>query len=160
VTSDDHGLSGGCQCGAVRFHVGRIKKSTVCHCRMCQKAFGSYFGPLVMTDDVTWTRGEPKFFRSSNLARRGFCAECGTPLCYLEDEGGIEVAGGAFDDPAAVAPALQINVGSRLPFYDTLPSVPHHNRVDLETQFNATVVNYQHPDRDTADWSPIVGEEK
>lgn len=154
-----NGLSGGCQCGAVRFHVGQVKKSTICHCRMCQKAFGSYFGPLVMVEDVTWTRGAPKFFYSSNLARRGFCAECGTPLCYLDDDGGVELAGGAFDDPAAVAPVLQINVASRQPFYDGLSAVPHHMRVELETEFNSRVINYQHPDHDTAEWSPHHGEQ-
>lgn len=151
-------LSGGCQCGAVRFHVATVKKSTICHCRMCQKAFGSYFGPLVMVEGVTWTRGAPKFYRSSNLARRGFCAECGTPLCYLHDnDGGIELAGGAFDDPPAVAPVLQINVASRQPFFDGLTAVQHHMRVELEAEFNSHVINYQHPDHDTAKWSPRGG---
>ena len=158
MSGTEQGLSGGCQCGAVRFHVGRVKKSTICHCRMCQKAFGSYFAPLVMVDDVTWTRGAPKYFRSSNLAQRGFCAECGTPLGYLEADGGLELAGGAFDDPAAVAPVQQINVSSRQPFFDTLPSVPHHERFDLEAEFNARVINYQHPDYDTAEWPPHRGD--
>ncbi len=35
-------LTGGCQCGAVRFSVGRLGRASVCHCRMCQKAFGSF----------------------------------------------------------------------------------------------------------------------
>jgi len=148
-------LSGGCQCGAVRFHVTRVKKSTICHCRMCQKAFGSYFAPLVMVEAFTWTRGEPRYFASSNLARRGFCPDCGTPLCYLDADGGMELAGGAFDDPAAVAPVLQINRASRQPFYDGLPDVPHHTRVDLEVEFNARVIDHQHPDHDTTVWTPF-----
>ncbi|MGO7428793.1 GFA family protein, partial [Rhizobium ruizarguesonis] len=40
--------TGGCQCGAIRFRVsGDIKDSSICHCRMCQKAFGAYYAPLV-----------------------------------------------------------------------------------------------------------------
>ena len=73
------GLSGGCQCGAVRFHAAEVGRATICHCRMCQKAFGAAFGPLVSVknQDLTWTRGQPKIFRSSNMVTRGFCANCG-----------------------------------------------------------------------------------
>ena len=40
--------SGGCQCGAVRFHVeGPLGDASVCHCRMCQKASGNFYLPLV-----------------------------------------------------------------------------------------------------------------
>jgi hypothetical protein len=35
--------SGGCQCGAVRFRVdGELGRASICHCRMCQKAFGAF----------------------------------------------------------------------------------------------------------------------
>lgn len=40
-------LTGGCQCGAVRFACDHLGRASICHCRMCQKAFGGYFGPLV-----------------------------------------------------------------------------------------------------------------
>ena len=57
-------LTGGCQCGAVRFATKLVGLGSICHCRMCQKAFGSFFGPLVTTHDGHWTRGEPKWFQS------------------------------------------------------------------------------------------------
>ncbi|CTP84088.1 hypothetical protein XTPLMG730_0675 [Xanthomonas translucens pv. phlei] len=80
----DH-YSGGCQCGAVRFRVrGRLDAASICHCRMCQKAFGAYYAALVSTRgaQLLWTCGALKHFPSSNLVRRGFCADCGTPLTY------------------------------------------------------------------------------
>ncbi|MUZ66401.1 GFA family protein, partial [Agrobacterium vitis] len=52
--------TGGCQCGAIRFRVnGALKDSSICHCRMCQKAFGAYYAPLVSVRgvDFQWTRG-------------------------------------------------------------------------------------------------------
>ncbi|TGQ49575.1 GFA family protein, partial [Mesorhizobium sp. M1C.F.Ca.ET.212.01.1.1] len=60
--------SGGCQCGAIRFHVrGALTDSSICHCRMCQKAFGAYYAPLVSVRGVqfSWTRGQPRHFQSS-----------------------------------------------------------------------------------------------
>ena len=45
--------SGGCQCGAVRFRIrGVLKDASICHCRMCQKAFGHFYAPLVGVSDV------------------------------------------------------------------------------------------------------------
>ncbi len=147
-------LTGGCQCGAVRFRVGRLGGSAICHCRMCQKAFGGFYGPLVTGHDVVWTRGEPTYFRSSNLARRGFCAACGTPLCYVEDGREHEMAIGVFDDPTAAAPTVQFNMRDRQPFVDGLAALPPQPNQDKELAFNARVVSYQHPDHDTAVWPP------
>ena len=82
--------SGGCQCGAVRFHVeGALGDASICHCRMCQKASGNFYLPLVSVRGakLSWTRGEPKKFRSSNHAWRGFCVDCGTPLFYEAPDG-------------------------------------------------------------------------
>jgi hypothetical protein len=148
-------LTGGCQCGAVRFRVGRLGRGSICHCRMCQKQFGSFYGPLITSFDVTWTRGGPKWFQSSDKARRGFCADCGTPLAY-ETGGEIELAIGAFDDPRVAAPTIQVNPKDKLPFVDRLSSL--HTRTPAEDRgqeaFNASVVSYQHPDHDTAEWPP------
>jgi hypothetical protein len=143
----------------VRFRVARLGRGSICHCRICQKQFGAFYGPLITSHAVTWTRGAPKWFRSSNLARRGFCAECGTPLAYQADDDEIELAIGAFDDPALAAPAIQVNPKDKLPFVDRLPVL--HTRTDDEAPaqaaFNRRVVSNQHPDHDTQVWPPSGG---
>ena len=55
-------ITGGCQCGSVRFRAEELGRASICHCRMCQKAFGSFFGPLVTAKHLVWTRGEPARF--------------------------------------------------------------------------------------------------
>ncbi len=146
-------LTGGCQCGAVRFRVESLGRASICHCRMCQKAFGSFFGPFVTGHGVVWTRGEPKRFRSSDVARRGFCADCGTPLTIEDDGGGIELAIGAFDDPIVAAPVIQTNPADKLAFFDGLHALPV--RPDSEAPaIYRTLVSYQHPDHDTERWPP------
>lgn len=148
--------TGGCQCGAVRFRVeGALKDSSICHCRMCQKAFGAYYAPLVSVrgQEFEWTRGEPKRFQSSNHVKRGFCAECGTPLTY-EAPDGMAVAAGAFDDPSAIPPVIQWGIENRIGFVDALHRLPaEETEADLTSaSFIADLVSHQHPDHDTAEW--------
>ncbi|MBO6539054.1 MAG: GFA family protein [Rhizobiaceae bacterium] len=148
--------TGGCQCGAVRFRVeGRLRNASVCHCRMCQKAFGSFYAPLATApkDGLTWTRGEPKRYRSSNHVLRGFCAECGTPLTF-EAPDGVALAIGAFDHPEEVMPTKQWGVEGKLPYADDIPSLPHRETMDDvgDASYLRTLVNFQHPDHDTESW--------
>jgi hypothetical protein len=145
--------SGGCQCGAVRFRVsGTLDDASICHCRMCQKAFGAYYAPLVSTVGATlaWTRGQPTRFASSNLVQRGFCNQCGTPLTY-EAPDGVSLAAGAFDTPALFPPHIQYGPEGRLPFTDTLSALPTHDaeQDSASAEFRARIVSFQHPDHDT-----------
>jgi len=149
-------LSGGCQCGAVRFRlVGEPGRASICHCRMCQKAFGAYYAPLVAVGaaDLTWTRGARKLFQSSNIVQRGFCADCGTPLTY-EAPDGVALAAGAFDDPSLLPPGIQFGTEARIDFVNHLHGLPARE-TEQDTQdapFILDIVSYQHPDHETAVW--------
>lgn len=152
----DETHSGGCQCGAVRFRIkGRLGDASICHCRMCQKAFGGFYAPLVSVRDakLSWTRGQPTKFRSSNFVERGFCANCGTPLTY-EAPDGIAVAIGAFDRPQEIAPKMQWGIEGKLPYVDTIPTLPaKHTMADANAApFLQQLVSNQHPDHDTEQW--------
>ena len=109
--------TGGCQCGAVRFRVdGAMGSPSICHCRMCQKAFGNFYAPLVSVSKakLEWTRNEPKRFRSSNHVQRGFCPECGTPLTYEGDGSShMDLTVGSFDTPGKLRPTGHSGVESR-----------------------------------------------
>ncbi|MBP0617053.1 GFA family protein [Jiella mangrovi] len=147
--------TGGCQCGAVRFRCEiDLASAHVCHCRMCQKAFGSFYAPLVSArkGTVAWTKAEPKRFRSSSHAQRGFCAECGTPLTYEAREG-VSIAIGAFDDPAAIAPRHQFGLEAKLPYVDELGELSGLATEDDPDMADviATFKNHQHPDAPSPD---------
>lgn len=157
MTHDLH--TGGCQCGAIRFRLeGTPSQSSICHCRMCQKAFGGYYAPLVSSRGTKfeWTRGTPRYFQSSNHVRRAFCDNCGTPLTY-EALDGLSLAAGAFDDPSSLPPTLQFGTEAKLPFVDHLQALPGHPTEDdfEDTPFLADIVSNQHPDHDTETWTPM-----
>lgn len=145
--------SGGCQCGAIRFKAGDFGRSSICHCRMCQKAFGGFFGALVTANSFEVTRGQLAHWNSSDQVKRGFCANCGTPLTY-EHGGPVEVAVGALDNPSVAPPTLQVNPNDKQPFFEglcALPTRPDGAEPKLEA-FKASIVSHQHPDRDTDQW--------
>lgn len=154
MTLDNKPLySGGCQCGAVRFRVeGALGSASICHCRMCQKAFGNFYAPLVSVGEakLIWTRDEPKRFQSSNHVKRGFCPQCGTPLTY-EAPDGVALSIGAFDAPEEIQPTVQWGVEVRLPYVDDLAKLPgfETERDPESIEFVRTMVSYQHPDHDT-----------
>ena len=121
-------LTGGCQCGAIRFAVsGAPAKISICHCRMCQKAAGAPFASFadIENGDFAWTRGKPAAFRSSSIAMRDFCRDCGTPLSFRRIDGPrIEIMTGAFDRPDRVIPTLQYGTESRLGWVGTIVNLP------------------------------------
>jgi hypothetical protein len=153
--------TGGCQCGAVRYALsGKLGRPSICHCRMCQKAFGSFFAPLVGVKLTGFevTRGEIATFRSSELVERGFCRDCGTPLTVRDRDGDrIDVSLGSLDDPAALKPAIQFGVESRLPWFAELAELPVRTTVEGGKAERLRVIertNRQHPDHDTQAWPP------
>jgi hypothetical protein len=144
-------MTGGCQCGAVRYALFETPESTVCHCRMCQKAVGGPFAALskVKNASFAWTRGEAASFQSSAAAERHFCAACGTPLTFhFLDGEAIEVTTGSLDTPAAIPLTKNFGIEARLPWIELL--MPGR-LPEVSTEENATreVVSRQHPDHET-----------
>lgn len=154
--------TGGCQCGAVRYRLkGDLADPHLCHCRMCQKATGNYFMPVATAphDQLELTRGEPAWFASSAVARRGFCAACGTPLFYdMPGEAIIGIVLGALDAPDSVPPVRQSGMESRVTWFDRLPALIGDNTngdsADPDARGAAILASSrQHPDHETDHWA-------
>lgn len=152
-------LTGGCQCGAVRYALHAAPTDPhICHCRMCQKAAGSFFMPLagVPRDRFELTRGLLAIFRSSDPVERGFCSACGTPLTFsYRDSDRISVTLGSLDDPTAIPPRAQYGIEARMPWFAELAGLPGSTTEadtsgDRLAQIRSS--NHQHPDHDTAEW--------
>lgn len=155
-------LTGGCQCGAVRYALFSWPKGVhICHCRMCQKAVGGPFAALapVPAADFAWTRGAPGVFASSSIAERDFCRDCGTPLTYRGLSGNVNVSVGSLDQPGGVKPDFNLGVESRLGWLADLGHIPDRTTdQDFLPEVLAGIVNHQHPDAETgADWRPYRG---
>jgi hypothetical protein len=144
-------MTGGCQCGALRYALYRTPVSTVCHCRMCQKATGGIFAALakVALADFAWTRGAPGSFQSSQVAMRDFCPACGTPLTFRFIGGdALEVTTGSLDQPAQAPATRHFGVEARVPWFAAL--MQGHLPEEATTAANRPpAISRQHPDHDT-----------
>jgi hypothetical protein len=147
------GLTGGCQCGALRYRLDAAPSASICHCRMCQKASGGPFMAYggVPNPSFVVTRGVLSTFRSSDIAERGFCGVCGTPLSYrLTGGGSIGVTLGSLDAPNAVAPREQFGAESRISWLAAAQAAPETSVSDwLRSKQIASVGSRQHPDHET-----------
>jgi len=146
-------LTGGCQCGAIRFAMTSApSKVSICHCRMCQKASGAPFASLAEIDNehFAWTRGQPASFRSSSIAMRDFCAACGTPLSYRRIDGPrIEIMTGSFDRPDRVVPTRQYGSESRRGWVVGISNLPSQTtQQNYGAEKMAAITSHQHPDHD------------
>jgi hypothetical protein len=146
-------LTGGCQCGAVRFALTATPvRISICHCRMCQKASGAPFASFadIRKSDFAWTRGKPAAFKSSSIAERDFCAQCGTPLSFRRIDGErIEIMTGTFDRPDRVVPTRQYGTESRLGWVVGISNLPSQTTMqNYGPEKMATITSHQHPDHD------------
>lgn len=117
-------LTGGCQCGAVRFELNAPPVVFyLCHCTTCQQQSSSAFGQSVKVRaaDVS-IRGELAVFEAPTDGGRPkrceFCPRCGSRIAHgrRPDVESFNLKGGSFDDRGWLVPAGHIWTASKQPF--------------------------------------------
>lgn len=120
-------LSGRCLCGAVRFRLeGPLRDVILCHCAMCRRWHGhvAAYTNLPLAALVMEEARGLAWYRASDIARRGFCRDCGSSLFWQRDGGAlISVAAGALDAPTGLATTLQIFAAHAGDYYPLDPRI-------------------------------------
>jgi hypothetical protein len=108
-------LTGGCNCGAVRFEVtGDPLGAAYCHCTRCQRRSGTAASPSVFVEDEQFrlVAGEDviKAWEPGDGGAKWFCPECGSPIhaSSLARPGVVAVRFGVFDEAPPVKPQVRI----------------------------------------------------
>lgn len=131
---DDHELTGGCHCGAIRYSMRRpVAHHALCHCADCRRSSGApaVAWAMVPRDSVTVTAGEPIVYQSSQNAQRSFCGVCGTGLFYVNDTmlpGMIDIQSATLDDPGVLVLESQIQTAERIGWMKTIEDLPSFER--------------------------------
>lgn len=114
-------LRGRCLCGAVAFAIGGPRASPVaCHCTMCRRQTGHYWvSTNVAETDLAIEGGENLvWYRSSDVAERGFCGRCGSFLFWRRPRSGrVAVSMGSLDLPTGLAIGRHIFVAEKGDYY-------------------------------------------
>ena len=125
MTANANVMQGGCCCGAVRYKTaGNPNKVCYCHCNSCRKATGAPVVVNVMFEEsqIRFTRGKPRYFKSSPDVLRGFCQDCGTPLSWAgiwHKRPLVFVYIGTLDDPNSLQPDRHAFCKDQLKWFDT-----------------------------------------
>lgn len=131
-------FSGGCACGAIRYHCTSEPLFALnCHCRDCQRETGSAYAPIlgVPASAFSVTQGTPSYFEvtadSGQPTRRAFCGACGSSLFGAPRSATsmATIRAGSLDDPSLFRPGSDIFVGSAQPWDYMNPELPKVQRL-------------------------------
>jgi hypothetical protein len=123
--------TGRCLCGGVRFRLnGAMRDAVLCHCGQCRSWHGhaSAYTRVAISDLVFDDDDSLAWYRSSDIARRGFCRICGSSLFWERiDSGTMSVTAGSLDAPTGLKTSLQIfceDAGDYYPLDAAIPTRP------------------------------------
>jgi hypothetical protein len=163
MAMSDVRLTGGCQCGAVRYVLtSQPERPCICYCRMCQKASGNIFATFASVELQFFelTRGRIVWWQSSHTGRRGFCSNCGTPVAWgsAEGEDSMSVTIGSLDQPELVKPVIAYDIEAKVFWTDEVvamrPLKMGEGRTASWPLDKVQQTTRQHPDHDTTGWTP------
>lgn len=129
----DDAKTGGCLCGAVRYRVrGPLRPVVACHCTQCRKSSGHYVAATqAAAADMAIAGGTLRWFRSSEVAERGFCGACGSNLFWRRvGDPRISIMAGTLDGATGLRMESQIHAEAAGDYY-ALPDVPSIAQAEL-----------------------------
>ena len=114
-------LTGGCQCGKIRYKVTSSPLTCYCcHCTECQAQSASAFGVSVRVDNqAIKISGNPSsYWRDNGKSTEVeclFCPDCGTRLIHRRNASAASasIKGGSLDAGCKVTPVGHIWTGSK-----------------------------------------------
>ncbi|MEL6831118.1 MAG: GFA family protein, partial [Pseudomonadota bacterium] len=114
-------IKGHCLCGAVQLEGRGNPKIDVCHCGMCRHWHGGPGIAVMFAEGVQIVAGQNHIrkYKSSDIAERAFCTNCGSTLYYhlLGEEIIHSAQAGLFDLPEGLRIGEEIFVDDQPDYY-------------------------------------------
>ena len=121
-----------CLCEGVKIKIkGKLRHVINCHCFQCMKTHGNYAAYTACPEDniIFIKKRTLKWYKSSNIAKRGFCFTCGASIFYkLLKSNNISIAAGLFHNPTKLKTHSNIFTKDKLDYYKLDRSLPKFNR--------------------------------
>ena len=117
-----------CLCEGIKIKVkGKLRHVINCHCSQCMKTHGNYAAYTSCQEkNLTFVKKETlKWYKSSKIAKRGFCSVCGASIFYkLIKSNNISIAAGMFSNPTKLKTHFNIFTKGKLDFYKLHSNLP------------------------------------
>ena len=128
-------ITGGCNCGGVTYTVaGPMREVVACHCSQCRKQTGHFYAATNAADaDLTVKdSGTLKWYAASDIAKRGFCGECGSALFWKPNGGDYtSILAGTLDgDAGGLKLDRHIFVADKGAYYELNDGLPAFEQGD------------------------------
>ena len=121
-----------CLCEGVKIKVkGKLRHVINCHCAQCMKTHGNYAAyTSCLEDNVTFINKKTlKWYKSSNIAKRGFCSRCGASMFYkLIKSRNISIAAGMLNNPTKLKTCSNIFTKGKLDYYKLDSKIPKFDK--------------------------------
>jgi hypothetical protein len=119
MTESSVPLTGGCNCGAVRFEISEpLLGAAYCHCTRCQRRTGTAASPSAAVKPGTFriVSGEDRIRRwnAGDGTDKVFCGTCGSHL-FSQDPTNPEIINvrmGSFDSDPGLRPTGRVHIAS------------------------------------------------
>lgn len=118
-------FSGGCLCGEVTYYgAATLRPVVACHCLACRKTSGHHVAATAAPREAITIQGPVTWFQSSDQARRGFCARCGSNLFF--DGGGarMSIFAGTLDQDQSIQMSGHIFCAEKGAYYTLEDGLP------------------------------------
>ncbi|MEO8558924.1 MAG: GFA family protein, partial [Rhodospirillales bacterium] len=117
---------------------GQPHHVSYCHCGQCRRHSGAPVAAFATyaSDAVTFEQGALTWYRSSTIARRGFCAQCGTAMVWQGDDhrDWFDIGVGSFDDANDFTLQDHLWLDSALRWFQIDDHLPRYARERLKSK--------------------------
>ncbi len=121
-----------CLCESIKFKIkGKLRHIKNCHCNQCMKTHGNYaaYTACNENDIIFLNKKNLKWYQSSKIAKRGFCAKCGASIFYKKfDSNKVSVAAGMLSNPTKLKTISNIFTKKKMDYYKLDKKIPKFKR--------------------------------
>lgn len=123
--------TGSCLCGQIRYAVnGPLRPVIACHCNQCRKTSGHHVAATSARRQDIRITGELSWFASSETARRGFCATCGSNMFWDGAGQNLSIFAGTLDGDSGLKLAGHIFCADKGDYYEIDDDLPQAAQSD------------------------------
>ncbi len=122
-----------CLCKGIKVKIkDQIRHVSNCHCIQCMKTHGN-FAAYTACEEQNMSfinKSTLRWFKSSKIAKRGFCVKCGASFFYKKYKSkNISIAAGMLKSPTKLKTYANIYVKNKMDYYKLDPKIPKFSKL-------------------------------